>query len=198
MRQGRRTERFLALLCMCMMIWSAASADWQIEMFPTEWTWEANGVAAFSGVIKSGDGDVNGAVLTLSIDTRMEDSGEVMFTNLNGKKVKIRKRSSTAEMDLAGGGAENTFEGEWYLPAEVEEGLSSAVIHLSLTDAEGKELAKQDMQVGSQEEDAVSAGESPANRLDKLYRILLYAGIAVWVLALGRFALLRKRQTKNA
>ncbi len=198
MRQGRRTGRFLALLCMCMMIWAASSADWQIEMTPAEWTWEANGVAAFSGVIKSGDGNVSGAVLTLSIDTRMEDSGEVLFTNLNGKKVKIRKRSSTAEMDLIGGGAENTFEGEWYLPAEVEEGLSSAVVHLSIADADGRELAKQDMQVGSQEEDAASAGESPAKRLDQLYRILLYAGIVVWALALGRFAILRKRQTKKA
>ena len=146
MRWSRWAVCLLALLCMCILICSAALADWQIEMNPVEWTWDANGVASFSGVIRTDGADVSGAVLSLAVDTRMEDSGEVLFTALNEKKVKLRKRSNTAEIDISGANAENTFEGEWYLPAEVEEGLASAVVHLSIADGEGKELAKYDMQ----------------------------------------------------
>ena len=198
MRWSRRAVCLLALLCMCILICSAALADWQIEMNPVEWTWDANGVASFSGVIRTDGEDVSGAVMTLAVDTRMEDSGEVLFTVLNDKKVKVRKRSSTAEMDITGANADNTFEGEWYLPAEVEEGLASAVVHLTIADGEGKELAKYDMQAGSQEADTASAAASPTEKLDRLFHILLFGGIGVWALAVGRFAFLQRKRTNKA
>ena len=198
MKLNRWAACLLALLCICMMICPAALADWQIEMKPLEWTWDANGVASFSGVIRTDGEAVSGAVMTLAVDTRMEDSGEVLFTVLNEKKVKLRKRSSTAEMDISGANAENTFEGEWYLPADVEEGLASAVIHLTIADGEGKELAKYDMQAGSKEADTASAAASPAEKLDRLFHILLFGGIGVWILALVRFGFLQRKRMNKA
>ncbi|MBR2823293.1 MAG: hypothetical protein IKE24_06395 [Clostridia bacterium] len=198
MKQGRKAICLLALLCMCIQA-GPALADWQIEMTPGEnWSWEAGGISEFSGVIRSDGADVAGAVLTLSVDTRMEDSGSVVFTNLNGKKVKIRKRSDTAEEDLSGGNAENTFEGEWTLPDEVEEGLASAVVRLTVSDAGGNELARSEMQVGSAAADEASAEAAPAEKLDRLILILLLCGCGIWALALGRFALLRRRAAKSA
>lgn len=198
MRWSRWAVCLLALLCMCILICSAALADWQIEMNPVEWTWDANGVASFSGVIRTDGADVSGAVLSLAVDTRMEDSGEVLFTALNEKKVKLRKRSNTAEIDISGANAENTFEGEWYLPAEVEEGLASAVVHLTIADGEGKELAKYDMQAGSQEADTASESNSPTEKLDRLFHFLLFGGIGVWILALGRYAFLQRKRSNKA
>ena len=182
----------LGLLCICLC--AAAAAEIQIKMEAGEWTWDAGGTAAFHGTITTDGEDIPGAVMELSIETRMEDSGEAVFSNLNGKNIKVKKRDARMEMDIAGGNAENTFEGEWYLPAEGTEGLAYATIRLSITDAAGQKIGQAEMSVGEQREAMAPAATGPVEKVILLRNSLLIAAGAVWLLAIGRHAILNRKK----
>ena len=186
----------LILALFCIFCFYTAKAEIQVKMEPFEWSWEANSTAGFQGVILT-DGDIPGAEMKLSVKTRLDDSGEILFTVLNGKKLKVRKRSDSVEMDLAGNNEENTFEGEWYLPADVEGGLSYASIVLSVADANGKELIVSELQAGIPDEDQATADASLPKRLEKLIKYLLISGVAVWLFAFCRFGCIRRIQMKR-
>lgn len=193
--QAIRRGGAICLLC-CLMLTACAAGELSVRMEPAEWTWEANQTASFTGVIQTDGEDLTGATLHLEMETRMEDSGEVLFTNLNGKKLKIRKRSDTVEMDLTGGNAENTFEGEWFLPAEVEEGLAHATVRLTISDAEGNPLKSAEMSVGSESAEEASVGTTPLGRARQLIRVLSIACAAVWLLAIARHGFLNWRKPR--
>ena len=194
MKRKIMTGWVLGLLCICLC--AAAAADMQIKMEAGEWTWEAGGTAAFRGTITTDGADIPGAVMELSVETRMEDSGEAVFSNLNGKNIKVKKRDARMEMDIAGGNAENTFEGEWYLPAEGTEGLAHATIRISITDAAGQKIGQAEMSVGEQSEAAEPIATGLVQKAEMLRNILLIAAGAVWLLAIGRHAILnRKKKT---
>ena len=195
-RQGWALALIWALCCL--IIPGTAAADTQITMEAGEWSWEAGGTSGFSGVIRTDGEDLEGASLQLDIQTRMEDSGDLVFTSLNGKKVKIRKRSDRLEADLAGGGAENTFEGEWYLPDRVDDGLAYASVNLTVFDAEGNEIGTGRLDVGDREEEAAAAGRDPIALAEKAALYLAAAGAAVWVFAIGRHLILNRRKAEKA
>ena len=187
----------LGLLCICLC--AAAAADVQINMEEGEWTWDAGGTATFRGTITTDGADIPGAVMELSVETRMEDSGEAVFSNLNGKNIKVKKRNARMEMDIAGGQAENTFEGEWYLPEEGTEGLAHATIRISITDGAGQSVGKAEMSVGEAgEEVAEPVAAGPVEKAILLRNILLIAAGAVWLLAITRHAILNRGGRKHA
>ena len=57
-----------------------------------EWVWDANGINTFEGKIIPEE-DVSGGKITLNVSTRLEFSGEILFTSADGKKLKTKKRS---------------------------------------------------------------------------------------------------------
>ena len=196
MKFSKRTGWILFLLCMFVL--SASEAEIQVKMEPLDWNWEADSTAVFQGVIQTDGEDISGAVMKLKVETRLDDSGEILFTNLNGKKLKVRKRSNEVETDLIGDNAENTFEGEWYLPADMAEGLSYASIILSVYDADGKELIVSEMHAGSQNDDnQVSTDTSMTKRLENLIFYIFIISIVVWLAAFGRYSFIRWRQMRK-
>ena len=195
-RMRRRIGWVLTVLCMMVSI--AAKADIQAEMKEGEWSWEANGTSMFSGVIRTDGADISGAELHLAVETGLEDSGEVLFTNVNDKKLKVRKRSDTVSMDIAGGNADNTFEAEWFLPSDVAGGLAAATFRLTVSDAEGKEIGQAVLNAGSSEmTETVLPAVSPVRKAEQLIRYLLIACAAVWLAAFGRHIFLN-RKVKSA
>ena len=176
------------LLC---LLFCGALADTSIDIQPGEWTWEANGRSVFQGTIVP-DQDVKNAVLTISVETRLDDSGAIQFTAVNEKRLKIRKKGPTTETDLFAG-TPLSFEGEWLLPAETEEGLAWAQITIQVSDAKGNVIADKKAEVGSREEDRALLGSSPSEKLERLTLLLSVAGIIVWILAVSRYMVVRKK-----
>jgi len=186
----RRT--LMACLCLCCILTLApARGEIQVEIAADDWSWEEGSVATFYGSVLS-DQDVKDAVMTLSAETRLEDSGEVLFTAVNEKKLKIRKRSAEISEDLKSGEAW-TFEGEWALPGDTGEGLAWASIRLTVRDADGKELVTGILEEGSRAEDENAASASPVRRADRIILVLALACAFVWMLAVGRYLLLNRK-----
>ena len=158
-----------------------------------EWTWEPGGTATFSGSFSFEGEDVSDAMLTLELKTNQPDQqGSVVFTEINGKTVKIRKRSDTLQADLPGHGAENTFQGDWYLPDEAAN-LSGAVLSFRAEDGQGKLIASAEMKVGGNGEEAGSAPARILNHLHLAVLILAAVTVLLWAAAILRSMLLRKK-----
>ena len=185
----------LILCCCCCMALSQAHADLLIEMTSDEWTWEEMGVSTFHGSIRS-DQDLSGAVLTLTAETRLEDSGQAVFTVFDGKKLKIRKQGPELTEDLPAG-KQISFEGEWELPENTGEGLAWATIRLSVKNAEGQEVGAGFLEAGSREQDSSVASASPTHRADQLILVLIIASAAAWLLAFTRHLLVNRTRERK-
>lgn len=189
-RYGFKTAAILILL-LCLVVFSALS-ETKIELLAGQWTWEAGGTSSLNGVIVS-DLDLTDAVLTLDVKTRLENSGEVVFTSLNGKKVKIRKQAPSIESDLVKG-TETPFEAEWTLPEDIDGGIGWAVISLKVTDSEGIEIASASLEVGSRAEEEALIESSPDRVSRKVLTGLLIAAAVVWILAFTRSIILNRNR----
>ena len=193
--QKWKNRNWLLLLLTTFLCTAAAGgfSEEKAVLKEAEWTWEPGGTATFSGSFSFEGEDVSDAMLILELKTNQPDQpGSVVFTEINGKTVKIRKRSDTMQANLQGHGAENTFLGDWYLP---EEGvnLSEAVLGFRAEDGQGKLLASAELKVGGNGEEA---GGTPARILNHLHlAILILAAVTVllWAAAILRNMLLRKR-----
>ena len=177
------------LICIMLLFTGVCGAicEPSFEILADEWTWEAGGVCRFHGEILS-DQDIPDAEVELEIKTRLQDSGSISFTELNGKRIKIRKQGPTQKADLQKG-ISLPFEGQWILPDELEQEISFAEIELSVRDSTGNTLGKGRMQMGTPEGNAGLLQEITADRMALL---LLMAGIILWLAALGRHAMLNK------
>lgn len=194
---GVRRMLSAALCLLLCLAAAAAAAEIAVTMEADEWTWEAGGVSSFHGTIDTGGELIPGASMTLTVQTRLEDSGRAVFLRLCGKKMKIRNRSETAVADLSANPEENSFEAEWYLPESTEEGIAAAKVTLTVTDAEGKPLAEGTMQVGSEAEEEAKIGVSPVKRADQLMIFLGIGCVLFWGLAIGRALMIRKAAKKG-
>ena len=127
MRSGMKKAAVLFILCIffCGICPCSALGLTEAEISSSEeWVWEAGSVNSFQGNVTA-DQDYQDAVLTLSVESGLENSGEALFMVVNGKKLKIRKRSSSITEDLSAGEA-LSFEGGWYLPETLAETVGQA------------------------------------------------------------------------
>jgi len=177
------------LMCIMLLFMGVCGAicEPSFEILADEWTWEAGGVCRFHGEILS-DQDIPDAELELEIKTRLQDSGTVSFTEMNGKRIKIRKQGPVQKADLQKGQA-LPFEGQWILPDEMEQEISFAEIELSVRDGAGNDLGKGRLQMGTSEGNTGLMQEITADRMALL---LLAAGMILWLTALGRHVMLNK------
>lgn len=194
MQRTRLTRGGILSLC-CMILCLAgnpALADTAIEMHADEWTWEENGISSFHGSILP-DQSLEDAVLRLSVETRLEDSGEAIFTSVNEKQIKIRKRGPETTASLEAGTA-LPFEGEWNLPAETDGGLGYAAIRLTVEDAEGRKIAEGLLEAGSQEAAEALEEATPLSRMNRMIRVLAIGCGVVWLAAFVRGGILRRKR----
>ena len=181
-------SRLFALWCMIFCLMGAAAlAETKVEIAADEWTWEAGGISTLHGSIHA-DQDYTDATLALRVETRLEDSGEAVFTVLDGEKLKIRKRAPEVKADLAAG-KEMTFEANWNLPVEMASEIAYAEVFLTVTDQEGKEIASGRLEAGSEQADAVA---DPVQLAGRIILWMSIACIAVWTLAICRHAILNR------
>ena len=148
------------------------------------WTWEPGGEIRFTGSATA-EGGAADATWRLVMETDPEaEPGSLFFTEINGKTLKMRRRSDTVQADF-NGGEENTFAALWYLPEQTED-LSAVTIRFSVTNADGKELAAGFLNAGREN---VPAGEGEGQLLTWMNRailILFPLGALLWLAAILR------------
>lgn len=181
---------WIVLLCLAAI---PAMAETGAVLTEDEWTWEPGGTATFSGILTLDGPDLTDAVLKLELYTDdPEHQGEIVFTEINGKTVKIRKRSDTLTADLTGSGTENAFTGEWYPPGDAAP-MSRAVLRFRAESAEGTEIASAELRLGSEEESGVSPESRLLGLAQQLKIILIAAAVILWAAAAARYLILRKK-----
>lgn len=98
---------------------SRAESPVRIILTEKEWSWIPGEVATFSGTITCDDHDqLSGASIQLEIipEPKDDDPGRIVFTSINGKRIKIRKQSETYILDDSDLNDEILFEGSWFIP----------------------------------------------------------------------------------
>ena len=194
----KRFQLILLLACLVLCLAeTAALGEIQIKIEPVAWTWEEKMNSTFQGCIITNGEEIKNAKLLLTIDTRLDDSGIIQFTHLNGNKLKIRKRGPAVETDLSGAPEGTTFEAEWLVPSATQGGLAHAVVSLSVQDSDGNLLQTGTMEMGSGASEETAAMVSPLYRVNQLILWLLVACTTVWLLAIGRFLVLKRKLSRK-
>ena len=160
-----------------------------------EWVWDANGINTFEGKIIPEE-DVSGGKITLNVSTRLEFSGEILFTSADGKKLKTKKRSASIDADLIKG-KEYVFEGRWTLPENIMDGIAWAEISLQIEDAAGKKITVGKTEFGNRETDQAMEENSPLEKVEKLIMILGISGVTTWIHAIGRSLILKSNRFRK-
>lgn len=198
MRKERLKQIASAVICMMLcMAYTVATGEVHVKIEPVSWTWTEKENATFRGSVSTDGEEIKDAKLLLSIETRLEDSGIIQFTHLNGKKLKIRKRGPEVNTDLTGTSEGVPFEAEWLVPVSGQGELAHAVVTLSVQDENGKIITAGTMEMGSESSEAQIVSTSPKERVNQLNTMLLIACGIVWILALGRYWLLNHKARRK-
>ena len=142
---------FLSLLVFLLVpVFCCAENSVNISVQENEWSWVPGEVATFSGsVISENPSDLSGTVIQLEIipEPKDEDTGRIVFTAVNDKRIKIRKQSesySVGDEDLTG---DISFEGSWFIPEG--SAFSRANLNVRVLGNNGDQLASGTLSIGS-------------------------------------------------
>ncbi len=186
-----RGRRCSILLLACFLLFAgAARGEKSAAMAVTESAWEAGGSVVCSGSFTLEEA-VSEAVYRVELKTNApENSGEAVFTEINGKSIRIRKRSASMTEEALSG--ENTFEITWFLPEQITN-LTRGDLLFTLESPEGTVLLSAEAGVGTESADSADPGVLLLARTNEIIRVLLIAAALIWALALGRIAIRRMR-----
>ena len=198
MRKERLKQIVSAVICLVLcMACTLATGEVHVKLEPVAWTWTEKENATFRGSVTTDGEEIKDAKLLLTIKTRLEDSGIIQFTHLNGKKLKIRKRGPEVYTDLTGTSEGIPFEAEWLVPVTGQSELAHAVVTLSVQDGNGQTITTGEMVMGSESSEAQIVSSSPIGRVNQLSFMLLIACGIVWILAFGRYWLLNYKARRK-
>ena len=198
MRKERLKQIVSVAICLMLcMACTFATGEVHVNLEPVAWTWTEKENATFRGSVTTDGEEIKDAKLLLTIETRLEDSGIIQFTHLNGKKLKIRKRGPEVNTDLTGTSEGVPFEAEWLVPVSGQGELAHAVVTLSVQDENGQTIATATMEMGSESSETQIVSASPIGRVNQLNTMLLIACGIIWILALGRYWLLNHKARRK-
>ena len=188
--KGRFFRRTAAWTLLALGLWiSAAGADAALSF--REEDAETAGERTITGTVTADREDTADAVWHLALESD-GDAGSLLFTEINGKQLKMRKRSDTVEADYLGG-TENTFTALWYLPegGGDPDGVS---IRFSLTDAAGTEITAGTLTTGGASSPAEEAESLLNHRIHLAVLILFPLGALLWAAACIRSLMTRRNR----
>lgn len=187
------------LTFICCFTASAGEGDIQISLQETEWRWEENTSAVFSGTV-SASSLPEKVLMKLSVSTVPEtgETGEAVFQNVNGKKLTIRKQKPEYTLN-AEGLTEYDFTGIWNTPDSVL--FTRVDILLQLWSADGSSLlGEQTLSVSRDTSEVVEKDDGRIRLRENFSGWTLYiavAAAAVWALALIRILINRRNMRQK-
>ena len=172
------------LLCVC----AYAEEKPEIKLEIGEWSWTAGEASEFSGTVIGDAGALKDSVIRLSIkaEPELDDQGEVLFSTVNGKRLKVRAQKDYYEVGDKAEEGSISFTGNWHLP---EDGyFREATLAISLEDSDGSVIASLEetvMNPGWTDSSADQPFHIPID-IDQLLLILAAACAVIWTAAIAR------------
>jgi len=170
---------------------AAPNHDPQVVLAVSEWSWEGNAVCTLSGSLKAGNADLRQVTLVLKTETEPEtaDSERIVFTEVNGDKIRLRRQSNTWTAEEILAGEELPFTVSWFLP---EETLNEATVRLLVTGPEGTKIGSAELKEVNELAELNGPWRIPVD----LNRLTLILGITtgiVWFAAIVRILICQRK-----
>ncbi len=196
-------QRLCSLLLTVLMFFPCctfASDTVNAVLQETEWTWEESSSAVFTGKVSYDELPCKKFLLKLSITTDPEspNPGEVIFHDVNGKKLTLNKQKPEYKFspeDLKS----FDFTGYWKTPDNVY--FTSVAISLQVCTEDGDTvLGESRLEVSRRSSDMANQNDGRFRIRADLSQWTLYAAVAagvLWVLATVRILLNRIKRKKG-
>lgn len=179
--------RVLILIAVLIMTTAASATEpCTIVLGETDWTWEGEQIAYFEGTVSSSESLPEKVKLKLTLSAFPEgaDPGKVVFSNVNGKKLTIKKQQS--EYVLSAEGLDSfPFTGNWKTPENVPFTRVEITFQI-LDEKEENLLGEQKMTVTRDASEAVQKDDGKIRLKENFSGWTAWAGAAavvIWILA---------------
>ena len=131
--------------------------------------------------------------LSIRTDPVLSETGAIVFSEVNGKKLSIRNQKDEYPVSLQSG-SEIRFSGSWLIPENIH--VSDAALVLTILDPDGSILDEVSAPLsGSESVSSPSVMMFPD--LAAPIRYVLIAAAAVWTLAAVRILIHQKRRKQK-
>ena len=194
-RMGRLACFLLFLAVMLCSVGACAQEAVQVTVKNEEWSWEPGEVATFSGTVYGTPEVLNGTVLQVTIDAqpRGDEEERIVFTGVNGSRIKVRKQSETYALKEEELSAEIPFTGSWFVP----EGSMAfqAVVTVTVLSGTGETLGsgKLEFGMGGETGEGTALLRIPFDTEQLILWMTVGTGV-IWVLAGLRIMICRKKR----
>ncbi len=183
----------LLLPLLFFLISGACAAGISCKIVPADSAWIPGESALFEGSVSTDEtfsaGDIT-MVLSLQTDPALPESGTIVFSEINGKKLSIRKQKDEYSTSLQGS-SEMRFSGSWLLPENLY--LSEINLVLTVLAPDGSILGEASAPITGNTSVSVSSGMTFPD-LAAPIRYVLIAAAAIWILAAVRIFIYQKRR----
>ncbi len=194
---------FTGFLCCCMIFLLPLSATAfgeapVHEILEEEWNLDSGGAVTLSVRLKQLPDGISSMKLEIETVPASEEIGSAVFTSVNEKKIKVRKQSDTLELDPETASDSILFSLCWTLPPD--QTFTGAGIHLVLLDGSGQPAGRITLAAkGITEQPSAGEGSTASIRMlprpDRVLHALLAAAAVIWVLALARILIRKKKSS---
>ncbi len=188
---------FILLLPLLFLLISCACASGiSCEIIPAGSSWIPGESALFEGCVSADETvSYDNVMMKLSIrtDPVLSETGAIVFSEVNGKKLSIRNQKDEYPVSLQSG-SEIRFSGSWLIPENIH--VSDATLVLTILDPDGSILDEVSAPLsGSESVSSPSVMMFPD--LAAPIRYVLIAAAAVWTLAAVRILIHQKRRKQK-
>ena len=188
---------FILLLPLLFLLISCACASGiSCEIIPAGSSWIPGESALFEGCVSADETvSYDNVMMKLSIrtDPVLSETGAIVFSEVNGKKLSIRNQKDEYPVSLQSG-SEIRFSGSWLIPESIH--VSDAALVLTILDPDGSILDEVSAPLsGSESVSSPSVMMFPD--LAAPIRYVLIAAAAVWTLAAVRILIHQKRRKQK-
>ena len=188
---------FILLLPLLLFLISCAcAAGITCEINPAGSSWIPGESALFEGCVSADETvSYDNVMMKLSIrtDPVLSETGAIVFSEVNGKKLSIRNQKDEYPVSLQSG-SEIRFSGSWLIPENIH--VSDAALVLTILDPDGSILDEVSAPLsGSESVSRPSVMMFPD--LAAPIRYVLIAAAAVWTLAAVRILIHQKRRKQK-
>lgn len=188
---------FILLLPLLFLLISCACASGiSCEIIPAGSSWIPGESALFEGCVSADETvSYDNVMMKLSIrtDPVLSETGAIVFSEVNGKKLSIRNQKDEYPVSLQSG-SEIRFSGSWLIPENIH--VSDAALVLTILDPDGSILDEVSAPL-SGNESVSSPSVMMFPDLAAPIRYVLIAAAAVWTLAAVRILIHQKRRKQK-
>ena len=188
---------FILLLPLLFLLISCACASGiSCEIIPAGNSWIPGESALFEGCVSADETvSYDNVMMKLSIrtDPVLSETGAIVFSEVNGKKLSIRNQKDEYPVSLQSG-SEIRFSGSWLIPENIH--VSDAALVLTILDPDGSILDEVSAPL-SGNESVSSPSVMMFPDLAAPIRYVLIAAAAVWTLAAVRILIHQKRRKQK-